>query len=163
MSTTTSINAAIQELSSTINTLSRFFPEDDKGATAAMLTVTTAQTHLRDALEAAALAGDQPATSSAPAASTPKHQTADYPFFSCNLQKDKLFSVREGIPLEGALEQASLFLDSAQAIAGIAEDVTPAVVYGAAYLIEMAKAVVDATVYAVHAEEMGGDRPELYR
>ncbi|MFA7240508.1 MAG: DUF3077 domain-containing protein [Sulfuricellaceae bacterium] len=157
MNATTSIKAALQELSSTINTLSRFFPEDDKGATAAMLTVTTARAHLRDALEAAALAGDQPASTSA--ASMPKHQTADYPFFSCNLQKDKLFSVREGIPLKGALEQASLFLDSAQAIAGIAEDVTPAVVYGAAYLIEMAKAVVDATVYAAHAEEMGGGQP----
>ncbi|MFA7243509.1 MAG: DUF3077 domain-containing protein [Sulfuricellaceae bacterium] len=154
MSTTTSIKAAIQELSSTINTLARFFPEDDKGATAAMLTVTTARAHLRDALEAAALVGAQPAASS-----TPTHQAANYPFFSCSPRKDKLFSVREGIPLEGALEQVSLFLDSAQAIAGIAEDVTPAVVYGAAYLIEMAKAVVDATVYAAHAEEMGGGQP----
>jgi len=113
------------------------------------------------ALEAVALTSSQAdvdhlATMSSPAAATPKRQTAGYPFFSCNTRQDKLFSVREGIPLEGALEQASLFLESAQAIAGIAEDVTPSVVYGAAYLIEMAKAIVDATVYTVHAEEMAG-------
>ncbi|MFA7241917.1 MAG: DUF3077 domain-containing protein [Sulfuricellaceae bacterium] len=163
MSTTAAIKAAIQKLSSTINTLSRF-PETDKSATAALLSSTTARAHLRDALEAAALAGaqpdvDQPATTSTPATTTPKCKTADYPFFSCNTRKDKLFSVREGIPLEGALEQASLFLDSAQAITSNADDAVPEMIFGAAYLIELAKAVVDAIVYATHAEEMGGGRP----
>ncbi|MFA7239326.1 MAG: DUF3077 domain-containing protein [Sulfuricellaceae bacterium] len=163
MSTTTAIKAAIAELSGAINTLS-CFPETDKSATAALLSSTTARAFLRDALEEAAPAStqadvDQPATTSTPAASTPKHQTAGYPFFSCNPQKDKLFSVREGIPLEGALLQASLFLDSAQAITSNADDTVPEMIFGAAYLIELAKAVVDAIVFAAHAEEMGGGRP----
>ncbi|MFA7239666.1 MAG: DUF3077 domain-containing protein [Sulfuricellaceae bacterium] len=152
---TTAINSALNELNRTIDTLSRL-PETDNTADSARLSAGAARVFMRTALEAATPTGDPLTGTPSPATATPKHQTADYPFFSCSPQKDKLFSVREGIPQEGALEQASLFLESAQAIAGIAEDVTPAVVYGAAYLIEMAKAIVDATVYAAHAEEMAG-------
>lgn len=161
MNPTTVIKAAITELNGTINTLSRFFPEDDKGATLAMLSATTARAHLRDALEAAALASTQPnvdhlADTPSPATATPKRQTTDHPFFPCNARQDPLFSVREGVPMGDALEQASCFLDSAQAIAYKTDEASTDLFHAAGYLIELAKGVVDATVRAIHAEEMGG-------
>jgi len=152
MSTTASINSALDELNHAIETLSRL-PESDAAATAARQFSTAARAFLRAALDATATPADV-ARPAAPA--TPMCKTAGYPFFLCNLQKDRLFCVREGIPLEGALEQASLFLESAQAIAGVAEEVVPEAIYGAGYLIEMARAVVDAAVSAIHAEDMAG-------
>lgn len=53
MNTTTAINSAIAELSSTISTLGRF-PETDTAATVALLSATTARAYLRDALDATA-------------------------------------------------------------------------------------------------------------
>lgn len=68
-------------------------------------------------------------------------------FFSCNPQHEKLFMVRDGIPAMNALEQASCFLDSARTIAGYAgQSNDAALMFAATYLIDLAKAVIDATV-----------------
>ncbi len=60
------------------------------------------------------------------------------PFFRCTPNGDNLFTVREGVPADAALEQASCFLASAR------ESAYSAAHPEAAYLIEMAKGIVDA-------------------
>lgn len=69
--------------------------------------------------------------------------TAANAFFSCNSFNENLFSVRAGVSANNALETASCFLDVARdcAYQGDAN-----LSNAAAYLIEMAKAVVDSLV-----------------
>lgn len=54
------------------------------------------------------------------------------------------FSVRENIPIEGLLEQASCLLASAKAAAYESDGKGGELSYASAYLLEMAKALVDA-------------------
>ncbi len=87
-------------------------------------------------------------------ATAPTRKTSPRKFFSCNPQQDMLFSVREGIPADDALEMASCFLASALDIASdVAQDEQGDRMWGAYYLIKMAKEVVDAAVSAVQDEE----------
>lgn len=87
-------------------------------------------------------------------ATAPTRKTSPRKFFSCNPEQDMLFAVREGIPATDALEMASCFLASAQDItAEVAQDERGDRIWGAFYLIKMAKAVVDAAVGAVQDEE----------
>ncbi len=78
-----------------------------------------------------------------PGLTTPTRVTSPLPFFPCNPSGDRLFSVRADVPLPDALEQASCLLAVARdATYQVAESLGSAA-YGPAYLIEMAKAVVD--------------------
>lgn len=84
---------------------------------------------------------------------SPKRITAQRPFFSCGPNDDRLFSVRADVPLSDALEQASCFLAAAlSAVYEAADDAGNASVHGAAYLVEMSKAVVDAAILAIVKE-----------
>lgn len=88
---------------------------------------------------------------SAPA---PKRVTAQHPFFSCNPSGDQLFAVREHISAIDALEQASCFMATALDVTYQAADSTQSnAVSGAAYLIEMAKAVLDSAISLAYREE----------
>ncbi|MFA7239831.1 MAG: hypothetical protein WC091_06940 [Sulfuricellaceae bacterium] len=96
---TTAINAAIQELNSTINSLSRF-PETDKSATAALLSSTTAREHLRDALKAATPAD-------APAIATPTGEPCTFSLMSELWERAAPSLDRESLVwFAGAIDQA---------------------------------------------------------
>lgn len=85
-------------------------------------------------------------------------QTAQHPFFSANPQGDLLFSVRADIPATDALEQASCFLSAARsAVYEAAEGSARESMYGAAYLVDMAKAIVDSAILSLDAEEAGNE------
>lgn len=87
-------------------------------------------------------------------AQAPTRVTAQHPFFSCNPSGDQLFSVRENISATDALEQASCFMAAARhATYQAADDANSEAVFGAAYLIEMAKAVLDAAIVAIAKEK----------
>ena len=77
--------------------------------------------------------------------------TAAHAFFSCNPAQERLFSVRPGIPAEDALITASNFLDVARTCAYEGTE-TENLSSAAAYLIEMAKAVIDALAIGTEAK-----------
>lgn len=70
-------------------------------------------------------------------------------FFTYSSSQKTLFSVRPGVPANGALEMASCFLDVARDCAYSGEGNFS---NAAAYLIEMAKAVVDSLVRCTDAQ-----------
>lgn len=78
-----------------------------------------------------------------PGTSTPTRVTSHLPFFPCNPSGDRLFSVRADVPLPDALEQASCLLAVARDVTYQVAEGLGSAAYGPAYLIEMAKAVVD--------------------
>lgn len=79
----------------------------------------------------------------------PSRITAKHPFFSCNPNGDTLFSVQPDVALDDALDLASCFLASALSIVEqVAQDVGSMQIHGASYLIEMAKAIVEAALRA---------------
>jgi len=80
--------------------------------------------------------------------STPKiRYTKEHAFFSCTVQKDALFTIREGIEFEDALSQASCFLASALKITeDLAFDNDSAQAWAAHYLVEISKAIVDSAL-----------------
>ena len=86
---------------------------------------------------------------------------ADFPlrsndFFKCSSRGDALFTVREGVPALVALEQASCFLAAARKSAyEVAAKIETDSAYAPAYLIEMAKGVLDAAILTIG---MDGDR-----
>lgn len=78
-----------------------------------------------------------------------ENNTAPVPFFAPAGLPSAFFTVREGLPLTDALEGASLFLASAGDMASeLPSDRLPAESrqWAIVYLIEMAKALVDAVV-----------------
>lgn len=80
--------------------------------------------------------------------------THAYPFFSCNPQGTALFSVRPGVSSIDALQIASCFLTSARDAAYSATAHTDSSdVFATAYLVEMAKSVVDAAIAGMISEE----------
>lgn len=85
---------------------------------------------------------------------SPIRVTKKHPFFSCNLNKQSLFTVRKDIELDDALSQASCFLASALRIS---EDLAIAqnseVAWAANYLIEISKALIES---ALHQYEIEG-------
>lgn len=93
-------------------------------------------------------------TQGAPASS---RTTARHPFFRANANGDLLFDVRAGIPLIDALEMASCYLVSARDLcAESAERTTgenPDHAWGSYYLLELACAVLQGAITAVHADE----------
>lgn len=78
--------------------------------------------------------------------SNPVASVAQIRFHSCNAEQATLFSVNSGVPVTAALADASDFLACALDIAYSAEERGATFIYATAYLIEMAKAVVDAAL-----------------
>lgn len=89
-------------------------------------------------------------------ASAPDRRTSYHEFFKAN-QRDELFSVRENVSADDAMQMASCFIGSAARIlmqvadAGNYED--QQALYGALYLVEMAEGVVDAAVLGLAKEK----------
>jgi hypothetical protein len=82
--------------------------------------------------------------------------TTAYPFFPCNADGNHLFEVRAGLSAIDALQEASNLLDAAKASAyeiatNRVEDVARNT-WTLAYLLEMAKAVVDSSVASLEQE-----------
>jgi hypothetical protein len=74
-----------------------------------------------------------------------ERKTAQHVFFPCNPDGDRLFSVREGILVEEAVNSASAILGAAhETIKRIADKHDDEELWGASYLIEMATAVMEA-------------------
>lgn len=70
-------------------------------------------------------------------------KTTAFDFFNANGEGKNLFSVADGVPVENALNWASCFLESAIDSMRLASD-DDRNVYPALYLVEMAKAVINA-------------------
>lgn len=92
-------------------------------------------------------------TTGAFASSTTPRTTARQSFFSCNLQRDHLFSVNPGVPTKDALNHAANFLDVAAALTADAalevDGETPADahrMWAASYLVQICKALVNASL-----------------
>lgn len=78
--------------------------------------------------------------------SAPVPRLAQHPFFSCNPEQERLFSVCEGVSILDALNQVSCFLASAQSAAESADGGDAGLIWAAAYLIEMSKSIVDSAI-----------------
>lgn len=75
--------------------------------------------------------------------------TKEHAFFSCNINKQALFTLNAGIDFEDAISQASCFLASALRITqDLAIDNDSAQAWAAHYLVEISKAIVDSTLSA---------------
>lgn len=82
-------------------------------------------------------------------ASAPARTTSLHSFFSCNPRQDPLFAVRAGVSANDALEMASSLLASAATTAyRVAGDEGCEEIFAVAYLVEMARGVVDAALMA---------------
>lgn len=77
--------------------------------------------------------------------------TAALNFFSCNTAEESLFSVRSGVSAKNALTAASCFLDLARTCAYEGTE-SGNLSNAAAYLIEMAKAVVDSLTIGIDSK-----------
>lgn len=81
--------------------------------------------------------------------------TKEHAFFSCTVNKQSLFTIRDGIEFEDALSQASCFLASALKITeDLAFEADSAQAWAANYLVEISKAIVDS---ALSSYELGVD------
>jgi len=78
-------------------------------------------------------------------ASVPVRKTTHYAFFRCNAQDGKLFAVEEGITLDEALCEASCLMAAAEDnLFDLAMSGDNPRIWAAAYLVEFAKAVLNA-------------------
>jgi hypothetical protein len=76
--------------------------------------------------------------------SKPIRTTKEHPFFSCSVDRQSLFKIKEGIELDDALNQASCFLASTLKITeDLAFDNDSAQAWACHYLVEISKAIVD--------------------
>lgn len=89
--------------------------------------------------------------------SAPSAITVQRAFYSTGSTTGPLFDVRAGVPALVSLEQASCFLGAVyQTLQDTAEEPNSDVIYGAAYLTEMAKAVIDSVVSGLARQERDG-------
>lgn len=87
--------------------------------------------------------------------------TAALAFFSCNTAEESLFTVRPGVSAKNALTAASCFLDVARTCAyesTEAENLSNA----AAYLVEIAKAVVDSLTIGIEASPNDAETAHVF-
>lgn len=86
-----------------------------------------------------------------------QRKTARHAFTRANAAGDLLFEVRPGVPVIDALLTASCYLASASDITddlgSSSSGENPDRIWGAHYLVKMAKAVVDAAISAIEDEE----------
>ena len=79
-------------------------------------------------------------------------------FYSTGPTTGPLFDVRAGVPALVSLEQASCFLGAVyQMLQDTAEEPNSDVIYGATYLTEMAKAVIDSVASGLGRQQGGGE------
>lgn len=81
--------------------------------------------------------------------------TSPFSFRPCNPDQDPLFSVRDGIPLDAALEMAGNILSSARdaaETAGMAATSDAASIWATFYLVDMALAIVNAATKTAEAQ-----------
>lgn len=87
-------------------------------------------------------------------ADAPVRKTAPLDFFSYNAAGEKLFSIREDIPFEVALEQASCFAATvADLVSQAALDEDTYQLWAASYLAEMSKAILESACKAMYGEK----------
>lgn len=100
-------------------------------------------------------------TTPTPGATAPR-VTARLPFARANAVGDFLFEVRPGVPAIDAMELASCYMASARdlaaACAAETEGDTPDHLWGAYYLIELAKAALDSSIATLSNEEFARTR-----
>lgn len=85
--------------------------------------------------------------------------TVPVSFFPCNSDQTELFSVQTGVPALNALQMASTFLDVARDSAyqaGVSCNDNSA--NAAAYLVAMAKAVIDSVIESIEFKRDGDRR-----
>lgn len=88
--------------------------------------------------------------------SAPTATTVQRAFYSTGPTTGHLFDVRAGVPALVSLEQASCFLGAVcQTLQDTAEEPNADVIYGAAYLTEMAKAVIDSVASGLALQQEG--------
>lgn len=76
--------------------------------------------------------------------SKPIRTTKEHPFFSCSVDSQSLFKIKEGVELDDAINQASCFLASALKITeDLAFENDSAQAWACHYLVEISKAIVD--------------------
>lgn len=81
----------------------------------------------------------------------PSSATAEHAFLCCS--DAPLFAVRGDVPTDDALEMASNFLSSARHLAySFAVEHDDESAFGLAYLIEMAKGIVDASILGLPSQ-----------
>jgi hypothetical protein len=86
--------------------------------------------------------------------SAPTATTLQRAFYTTGPTTGPLFDVRAGVPALVSLEQASCFLGAVyQTLQDTAEEPNADVIYGAAYLTEMAKAVIDSVAAGIARHE----------
>jgi len=82
--------------------------------------------------------------------------TVQHGFRAMRAPDEYLFELRAGIPVTDSLQEASNFLAAVQhTLMDVADDPHPESIYGATYLVEMAKAAVDAALEGLHAQQRG--------
>jgi hypothetical protein len=74
--------------------------------------------------------------------------TSSCPFFSCNPEKQKLFSVAPGVSIIDALETASCLLAEIMQASAKTDEESP-FYWWRAYLVEAVKAIVDSSVQSL--------------
>lgn len=85
--------------------------------------------------------------------------TPELPFFGVGLGERHLFSVREGVPIEEALNQALMLMHATNDILDVVTndpDVSDRLSWGGYYLNQMARATVSAVVSALDAADRAG-------
>jgi hypothetical protein len=86
--------------------------------------------------------------------------TARHTFCPMGPSTGDLLEVRAGMPALASLEQASCFLASLyHMLQDVSEEPHPESIYGAVYLVAMAKAVVDAVAAGLMQQKRGGPEP----
>lgn len=80
-------------------------------------------------------------------------KTAQHDFFSSGVNGERLFSIREGVPVDDAVNSASAMLAAAhETIKRIAEKHDDEELWGASYLLQMAAATMQAAACGLIAE-----------
>lgn len=91
-----------------------------------------------------------PVSKSTPAA------TFELPFFEVGFDAHNLFSVREGVPIAAALNQALMFMHTSNDLLDVVADdpgMSDRLAWGVKYLNQMARATVVSVVSALDAAE----------
>jgi DUF3077 family protein len=90
------------------------------------------------------------------AAAPASRTTVSNPFFACQTDGQNLFTVREGVPAMEALEQVSTFLSAAKDAATLAaceaDGTESGAMWSCVFIIEAAKATLDATTSGIARE-----------
>ena len=86
-----------------------------------------------------------------------ERKTEEHGFFSCNPDGDNIFSVRQGLPVDDAINVASAIMASAtETIRSMAEKHDDSELWGALYLLQMAAATMESVSRGLIVESHSG-------